>query len=125
MKRWALSALSIAAMVAAATLTIAVEPASASTTVGGYVECVSENSVVGVWVDAASGTDGWATRSGSGYYQHWQYTLTSGNSYSLHVGCGGSSSNWRWAVNCPSATGGHSFNVYDGDIVTHPFCQQV
>lgn len=101
-------------------------PANASTTVSGYVECVSQNSVVGVWVDAASGTDGWAstTSTGLNYYKKWSYALTSGTSYSLHVGCGGTTQNWEYAINCPWASGNHSFNIYDPDT-GYDFCQQV
>ncbi len=116
----------VAGLFSAVAVFAAAQPASASTVVSGFVECVSENPVVGVWVDAASGTDGWASTSSTGldYYKHWQYTLTSGSSYQLHVGCGGTPAKWEYQVYCPTATGGHSFNVYDPDT-GYDFCQQV
>lgn len=69
---------------------VAVSPASAGS---GNVMCANQATVVGVWVDVNGGTDGWATRTGSGYSQGWSYN-TQGKSYSLHVGCGGTPQNW-------------------------------
>lgn len=87
------------------TSALAAAPAGASTGVSGSVSCVSGNNVEGIWVSASSGTSGWATMNVPGNtssYVSWHYTLTSGNSYFVHVGCGGSTNNW--AVNTYSGT---------------------
>lgn len=72
--------------------------ASVSGTVTGEVDCVYGNysNVVGIWVDAANGADGWATTSNDGVGgKFFSYTLTaSSSSYSLHIGCGGTKQDW-------------------------------
>ena len=91
-------------------------PAGASTTVSGQVACASSD-VEGIWVAATSGPAGWATLShpsGSTISQSWRYTLGSGNSYILHVGCGGSPNNWTMTVYSLKLTGsGHTLTCWD------------
>jgi hypothetical protein len=73
-------------------------PAKAAVQVGGSVMCAGGVIVTGVWVDAASGADGWAARTsptgGPYYYNNWRYNLQNGESYRLAVGCGGTQSRW-------------------------------
>ena len=64
---------------------------AASGTISGSVQCFyGNNAVVGVWVDATSGKDGWASISNNGYGgKNYSYTLSQGSTYKLHVGCSG------------------------------------
>jgi hypothetical protein len=83
--------------------------------ISGEVSCVSGNSVEGVWVQASDGA-GWAPWQGlgNGSTSTWWYTLPKDESYSLHVGCGGTTSNWAVATYTPTVTGSsNSFNCYD------------
>lgn len=92
----------------------AVHPDS-STYVSGTVQCLSMN-VEGVWVAAQSGTSGWASWSATSNptIANWHYTLSSGNSYSLHVGCGGSPQSWAVTTYSPVVSGsGHTFLCWD------------
>jgi hypothetical protein len=78
---------------------------SASTGISGSLSCVTGNAVEGVWVAANNSTSGWAilnVGSGSSSTVSWHYTLNNGGSYYIHVGCGGSPSNW--ATNNYSST---------------------
>lgn len=93
----------------------AVSAASGSVEVTGQVSCVSGRSVEGVWVSVARGS-GFASwlRLGNGSTSDYWYTLPVSESYSLHVGCGGSTSSWAGAVYGPTVAGTHSsFNCYD------------
>jgi len=69
-----------------------------SGSINGDVFCTynSYNNIVGVWVDAASGTDGYASWYNNGIGgAHWSYNLSqSTTSYTLHIGCGGTSQSW-------------------------------
>jgi hypothetical protein len=87
-----------AASLSALALTAA-GPASASTGVSGYVECLTMP-VEGVWIDAANGGSGWASwyTSGDAEYAHYSYNLPNNGSYAVHVGCGGSPSSWAVAT---------------------------
>lgn len=83
---------------------VSATPANAAVNVSGQVMCVSQANVVGVWIAAASGGSGWATRTDvNGYTANYRYSLPNGGSYAVHVGCGGTSQNW--------ATNNKSFNV--------------
>lgn len=68
-------------------------PAAASAA-SGSVTCVGGGNVVGVWVNLSGGGSSWASRSGSGTQQRWSFD-NRGRTYSLTVGCGGTSSNWQ------------------------------
>jgi len=70
--------------------------AEASTTVSGYVTCVDGLNVEGVWIQASGGS-GFASWSadGVGYYAHYLRAGISG-SWTVHVGCGGSTASWRY-----------------------------
>lgn len=85
------ASLAVLAMIVAG-IFVGVGPAAAATS--GYVSCMNNTEVVGVWVNVSGGTSGWASRSGSGWQQQWSYGNTAGKSYSLTVGCGGTSQNW-------------------------------
>ena len=81
----------------------------------GQVSCVSGNSVEGVWVQAADGA-GWAPWQGlgNGSTSNWWFTLPENEAWSLHVGCGGSTSSWAVADYTPWVTGSYNaFNCYD------------
>lgn len=81
--------------------------AAVSGSISGDTYCTygSYNNTVGVWVDASSGTDGWASwySIDSAGDAHWSYSLSqSTSSYTLHIGCGGTSSHWA-----------HTFYMYN------------
>lgn len=84
---------------------------AASGTISGSVQCFyGNNAVVGVWVDATSGKDGWASISNNGYGgKNYSYTLSQGSTYKLHVGCSGTPSNWGATMKTPVVNG----NYYD------------
>jgi len=67
-------------------------------TVSGSIECASGAAMVGVWVEAESGPSqnkGWATFATTGpATATFQFTLKFGGRYQLHVGCGGTTSQW-------------------------------
>ncbi len=74
--------------------------ADASTYVGGSVLCLDNSPVEGVWIQAASGGSGWANFGPVGAADvSFNYALPYGSSYTVHVGCGGSRSNWRYTPN--------------------------
>jgi len=72
----------------------------ASAANSGSVMCANQSTVVGVWVQVSGGTSGWASRSGSGYYNFWSYN-TQGRPYILTVGCGGSPARWGSSSSTP------------------------
>lgn len=83
-------------------------PAAASATatpVTGSVTCTSGAAVVGVWVQAAATGSGWATLAAAGSAMAYSYTLPEAESYSLHVGCGGTAASWKIAVYGPFELG--------------------
>lgn len=88
---------------------------SAPVTVTGQISCSSGKSVVGVWVEAAQGR-GWSPWKGVGNgdnADYW-YTLPTKETYSLHIGCGGTKSSWAVATETPYVGGTHnSFNCFD------------
>lgn len=69
---------------------------AASGTITGTIQCgYGNNQVVGVWVDATTGNDGFASVTpGSNGGYNYQYTLSQSSSYMLYVGCSGTSSSW-------------------------------
>jgi hypothetical protein len=80
----------------------------------GTVTCIDQEQVVGVWVNVSGGASNFATRSGSGYSQHWSYN-TQGRPYSLTVGCGGSTASWRYSTSTPYySTGWSSVSCFPG-----------
>lgn len=106
----------IACVLVAAAIALTSSPASSAParTVRGEVVCVSQRSVVGVWIKAENGGSGWATRSGSGYRQNYSYRLPNGGRYQVHVGCGGSSGNWATNNKSGYVSGStNSFTCYD------------
>lgn len=76
-------------------------PASAANS--GTVKCMSESTVVGVWVTVSGGTSGWASRSSwvSPAHVRWSYN-TQNKPYKLTVGCGGTPA--KWATSSSTAT---------------------
>lgn len=106
----------LAALAALITMIGLAAPASAATTVSGYVTCVSQRSVVGVWVQAVNGGSGWASWSPQpeNYSARYQYSLPYGGQYAIHVGCGGTPARWATA-NYSDNVGGtnNSFTCYD------------
>ena len=96
------------------TATLAFGQGSASAANGGYVDCMNQAAVVGVWVNVSGGSSGWASRRGSGFEQFWSYN-TQGRAYSLTVGCGGSPSNWAGQASTPYySTGWANLQCYPG-----------
>ena len=74
--------------------------------ISGTVSCVSGHSVEGVWVQASQGA-GYSPWQGigNGSTSRYWYTLPSAMSFSLHVGCGGTTASWAVAVTTPDASG--------------------
>lgn len=72
--------------------------AASSQDIALTVSCSSAGAVVGVWVDAAESTPGWATLSGPSDRPLATYRLDRGGAYRLTVGCGGSSNEWKTKV---------------------------
>ena len=103
-------------------------PAVANTGVGGSVSCLSGNNVEGIWVSASSGTSSWAKMSVPGNTNSavsWSYTLTSGNSYFIHVGCGGNPNNWAVNTYSGTRTGNSSGLIcYDTPVDGDPYYGQ-
>lgn len=116
-------------------LTVAtVPPASASTRVGGVIFCTTKF-VEGVWIAAHNSSHaGWATISPTGNRSqtvNWSYTrLSSGESYRVHVGCGGRTTDWEVVTQSTVDTvGSHNFNCVDefneGTILFYKKCKVV
>ena len=74
-------------------------PKSGPFDISGEISCISGQPVVGVWIAAAkgSGYSPWQGQ-GSGSTATFWYTLPATESYSLHVGCGGTGSDWQVAT---------------------------
>lgn len=119
------AAIAITTALAAAGVTLAAPAAHASVTVSGQVMCVDELNVTGVWI-AASGGSGWANWSSiNGYTVNFNRPGVSG-SWTVHVGCGGTRSNWLYTpdgnVTVTSSTA--SWTCYTPDIQAGAdFCQ--
>lgn len=106
-----------------ATALVAAPAASAATVVRGTVMCVSQESVVGVWIQAERGGSGWAkTKSYHGYTykKTYEYKLPKGGRYQVHVGCGWKNKHWWgggkvWKTSNKSGyvTGGKNFTCID------------
>lgn len=80
---------------------------AASGTISGTVQCFyGNNAEVGVWVNASSGRDGWATiwPDGNGG-MNYSYTLSQASTYRLHVGCSGTPQNWGATMYSPWVNG--------------------
>lgn len=115
----------LVALVAMFGATIAAAPsASAGTVVRGTVMCVTQESVVGVWIQAEKGGSGWAqistSRYGVNYQKTFKYTLPKGGRYQVHVGCGWKNKHWWgggkvWKTNNKSGyvSGGKNFTCID------------
>jgi hypothetical protein len=83
----------------------------------GQLFCESGHAVVGVWVQAAHAADSryaaWKG-VGDGSTADWWTDLPKNESYSLHVGCGGTPSSWGTSNTTAVYSGGHnSFNCDD------------
>ncbi len=104
---------------------LAVPAASASTSVSGSLTCVSGNFLEGVWVDATSGSDGWAATTilSDGHSKSWSYTLTAGSTYKLDVGCGGSQQHWAVSLNTATLSGNHN-QMLCYDVSGYPYYLQ-
>ena len=105
---------------------LAAPAASAAVPISGYVTCIDQLNVEGVWVAASSGGSGYASwQSTGGYQAHFSYSLPYGGRWTVHVGCGGSPSSWRYPVNGNTTTANtyQSWTCYPADIVQYPFCQ--
>lgn len=90
-------------------------PSAGSFNVTGQVSCTSGRSVEGVWVQTASGS-GFAPWQGlgNGSTSDYWYTLPRTESFSLHVGCGGTTASWAVATYSPTVSAAHdSFNCDD------------
>lgn len=79
--------------------------------VSGNVYCFVGNplDVMGIWVEVPSGTSGWAARGDNGNGGDWYSygAVSAGTTYKLHVGCGGTPSNWQYNIKTPWLTGGY------------------
>lgn len=94
-------------------------------TVRGTLTCSSGNRVVGAWLQG-SPAKGWAhldvTGNGTAEYS---YELPRGETYSLHVGCGGTPKNWAVDPHTSEVSGTrNSFDCYDAkDSPYYRSCQ--
>jgi hypothetical protein len=91
-------------------------PSSGPFHISGSVSCTSGNAVVGVWVVARKGAGfspwkGYGNKSAAAFW----YTLPQKESYSLHVGCGGTSSSWQVATHSVTVT--TAVNIFTCDDV--------
>ena len=126
MKRLLLATATIAALGLTAALAGA-EVANASTGISGQVVCADGLPVEGVWIAASSGS-GFANWSGpsGGDYANFSYALPRSEAWTVHVGCGGSRSDWRYPTNGDTNTKrtNQSWTCYPADIAYYPFCQE-
>jgi hypothetical protein len=92
-------------------------PATVPFHITGQLLCESGHAVVGVWVQTAKAGDSrYASWKGlgDGSTADWWTDLPRNESYSLHVGCGGTPSSWRTSNTTHVYSGGHnSFNCDD------------
>ncbi|MEY9929040.1 hypothetical protein ABH926_003680 [Catenulispora sp. GP43] len=95
----------------ASTVTAAPPPASTTKApsqlqISGTISCVSGHSVEGVWVQASqgSGYSPWQGIGNGSTSRYW-YTLPTTESFSLHVGCGGTTASWGVALTTPQTPG--------------------
>jgi hypothetical protein len=74
--------------------------------ISGTISCVSGHSVEGVWVQASQGS-GYSPWQGigNGSTSRYYYTLPSTESFSLHVGCGGTTAAWGISLSTPLVAG--------------------
>ncbi len=85
-------------------LTVTAPPASAATGISGTILCPADF-VTGVWIQASRGGSGWAQFSPTGNnVVNYSYELPNGGAWTVHVGCGGTRSNWRYAPNGNTTT---------------------
>jgi hypothetical protein len=120
------TALLASAVALTGALAVTAPPASAGVTISGYVMCVDQLPVEGVWIVANSGGSGWAQGSfGSSYNARFSYTLPNGGSWTIHTGCGGSPQSWRYLANGNVSTSrtNQSWTCYTRDIASYAFCQ--
>jgi hypothetical protein len=77
----------------------AASPAHAAA--GGSVTCNGEP-VVGVWIEkvSGSGSSGWAwtPNNGSWTQPYYRENISSSATFNVHVGCGGTPSNWKYTT---------------------------
>lgn len=106
---------------------VAVEsPAMASMSVSGQVMCVDQSTVEGVWIQASTGSGYASTTNINGYTKRFSRSGISG-SWTVHVGCGGSTTTWRYKPNGNvTVTSSYaSWTCYTTDIpgIKYNFCQ--
>jgi len=101
-------------LMAASISIVGAPPAQAA--VSGTVECDAGSAypVVGVWINSTNNAhDGFASWSRfSGQPHRASYSkgdIASGESYKVHVGCGGTTSSWGQTAYSGTVTGGHDF----------------
>ena len=90
-------------------------PPSGPVEVTGQIKCVSGDSVEGVYVQAAQGSAfaNWKGLGDGAASDYW-LDLPTAESYSVHVGCGGTTSNWGVPTYGPTVSGTHnSFSCVD------------
>ena len=115
------TALAIATTAAIGGTSIASGSADAAQSIRGEVTCIN-STVQGVWINAATSRSGWASwkqpiKLGGLSKATYAFTLNKGGRYQVHVGCGGTSKNWK--VNAKSGwTSGTNRSFRCNDI--HP-----
>ncbi len=79
-----------------------------SGSISGHAYCFyGNNHMVGAWVDASTGTDGWATLTGTSNNtdREYSYNLSqSTSSYTVTVGCSGTPASWGGSFKSPILT---------------------
>jgi hypothetical protein len=98
-----------ALFVAGAAVLVYATPAAASAS--GTVTCNGEP-VVGVWIEKVSGTgsSGWAwtPNDGDQTQDYYRENISSSATYNVHVGCGGSTSSWKYPTKSISPQSGNA-----------------
>ncbi|GAA3738167.1 hypothetical protein [Salinactinospora qingdaonensis] len=102
-RAWAtgLAFLAVAGAVAALALTL---PEPAPVPIHGRLRCASTAPVVGIWVESSAGGNGWAqwrVREGDPSQVSFDYELRRRGAYTLHVGCGGTRTDWAATTRSP------------------------
>ena len=97
-------------------MTFVVTPSAqaVSGTITGTVQCVyANNTVNGIHVNVATGTDGFASWASTGPNSAtYSYTLSQNtSSYFVNVGCGGSPASWGATFKSPTLTARH-YDLY-------------
>jgi len=112
-----------AAKTATATVTATVTETATSDqmVVGGNVSCASGNPVAGVWAEATHGSGfAFIRLNSAGSTFSYLYPLQGSESYTLHVGCGGTAKHWAVSIDDAPKVSGRRNSFVCNDIRDEP-----